>query len=285
MNKPSGFKNLTRKFLFMGIGFLITSQASAVPKGYKLIWNDEFKQPAGSAPDPQKWTYTLQKDNQDEVETYTNSAQNASIVQDPLGLDGSALRIQAIKDAKGTYTSARIVTKGLFTFKYGYVECRAKLPYGQGMWPAFWTLGEDIDKVSWPACGEVDIMEAIGKEPAINHGSIHGPGYTGEKLGSSYILPDGKLYKDAYHTFAMEWTPKYIRFYVDDHPYQTFTSADLPAGGKWVFDHPFYMILQLALGGGWSGNPAATTVFPQSLMVDYVRVYQLPPTVNPKETK
>ncbi len=258
--------------------------SSETPKGYKLVWYDEFvptvnhqlgqPTPVPGAPDTTKWAYTLKKDNQEELEVYTTSLQNASIVKDAEALDGSALKIQAVKDKKGTLTSARFVTKDKYSFQYGYVECRAKLPYGQGMWPAFWMLGVDIDKVSWPACGEVDIMEAIGKDPGINYGSIHGPGYIGGKLGGKYVLPNGALYKDAYHTFAIEWTPKRVKFFVDAQLYNDFTPKDLPKDSIWSFEHPFYLILQLALGGSWGGNPDETTVFPQSLMVDYVRVYQ-----------
>ncbi len=269
------FLKLFAGFCLLGLHFCAVDRAQAVPKGYQLLWSDEFTQAKGSGPDSAKWNFTFQKDNQDEVETYTKLPQNISVVEDPLARDGKALRIQAVKERNGSYTSARITTQGKFSFKYGWIECRARLPFGQGMWPAFWMLGEDIAKVNWPECGEVDVMEAIGKEPAINHGSIHGPGYTGEKWGSAYTLPGGKLFKDAYHTFAMEWKPKRVTFYVDDQAYKTFTPGDMEAGQKWVFEHPFYLILQLALGGGWSGKPDETTRFPQSLMVDYVRVYQL----------
>jgi len=259
--------------LLASVGFSLGAPVQAAPKGAKLVWSEEFNQTLGSGPDPSKWSFTFRRDNQDEMQTYTRLPKNVSIVADPNAGDGKALRIQVLKEADGTFTSARITTQDKAEFKYGCIECRAKLPGGQGMWPAFWMLGMDINKVSWPQCGEVDIMEAIGKEPAVNHGSVHGPGYTGEKLGSSYVLPGGKFFKDDYHVFAMEWTAKHIRFFVDGNAYKTFLPSDVPAG-KWVFDHPFYLILQLALGGGWSGPPDATTVFPQSLLVDYVRVYQ-----------
>ena len=276
---------LSKLSLWVVLNLFILGVANAdAPKGYKLVWSDEFTPtvnhklgqptPVPGAPDSLKWDYTLKKDNQDELQTYTTSTQNASVVKDKEALDGYALKIQAIKDKKGTLTSARLATKDKYSFQYGYVECRAKLPYGQGMWPAFWMLGTDIDKVSWPACGEVDIMEAIGKDPGINYGSIHGPGYIGGKLGDKYTLPNGELYKDAYHTFAIEWTPKRVKFFMDDKLYANFTPKDLPPDSTWAFEHPFYLILQLALGGSWGENPDDTTVFPQSLMVDYVHVYQ-----------
>jgi beta-glucanase (GH16 family) len=135
-------------------------------------------------------------------------------------------------------------------------------------------LGEDIDKVGWPACGEIDIMENIGKGPSIIHGSIHGPGYTGGTgLGSSYSLPNHKRFADSFHVFAVEWEPNVIRFYCDDVLYKTWTPADLSTGMKWAFDHPFFILLNVAVGGDWPGNPDATTVFPRTMLVDYVRVY------------
>ena len=155
------------------------------------------------------------------------------------------------------YTSARLDTKGKFDQAYGRFEARIKIPYGQGVWPAFWMLGNDIDRVGWPTCGEVDIIENIGREPAIAHGTIHGPGYSGGKgIGSPYALTSGS-FADDYHVFAAEWEPNQIRFYVDDHLYATRSPADLPPGAKWVYDHPFYVILDFAVGGGWPGSPDA----------------------------
>jgi beta-glucanase (GH16 family) len=136
-------------------------------------------------------------------------------------------------------------------------------------------LGEDIEPKRWPGCGEIDIMENIGKEPAIVHGTIHGPGYSGGKgIGSSFSLLTGQNFADAFHVYAIEWEPDVIRFYVDDHLYATRTPADLPRDAKWVYDHPFFIILNVAVGGDWPGNPDATTRFPQSMLVDYVRVYK-----------
>ena len=144
---------------------------------------------------------------------------------------------------------------------------------GQGIWPAFWLLGNDVGTVGWPTCGEIDIMENIGKEPSIVHGTIHGPGYSGgASIGAPYTLPSGK-FADDFHVFSIEWTPDTIRFYVDGALYETRTKAELPGGSKWVFDHPFFVLLNVAVGGNWPGNPDATTVFPQKLLVDYVRVY------------
>jgi beta-glucanase (GH16 family) len=136
-------------------------------------------------------------------------------------------------------------------------------------------LGSDIDTVGWPNCGEIDIMENIGREPSANHGSLHGPGYSGwSPLSGIYTLPDGQHFCDAFHVFAVEWEPAAIRFYVDGNLYQTRTPADVPAGRKWVFDHPFFIVLNVAVGGNWPGNPDSTTSWPQSMLVDYVRVYE-----------
>ena len=142
------------------------------------------------------------------------------------------------------------------------------------MWPAFWMLGDDIEKVGWPACGEIDIMENIGKEPAIVHGSIHGPGYIGDTgIEAPHKLP-AKRFADDFHIFAIEWDADSVSFYVDQNLYVRRTRADLQPGWKWVFDKPFFLILNLAVGGDWPGKPDSSTVFPQSMLVDYVRVYQ-----------
>ena len=135
-------------------------------------------------------------------------------------------------------------------------------------------LGEDTDKAGWPNCGEIDIMENIGKEPAIVHGTIHGPGYSGAGgIGDAYTLPQGQRFADDFHIYAVEWEPQAIRFYVDDHLYATRTLKDLPPGKKWIYDHPFFLLLNLAVGGDWPGNPDASTVFPQTMLIDYVRAY------------
>jgi beta-glucanase (GH16 family) len=201
-----------------------------------------------------------------ELENYTSDAANAS-------MDGSGnLVITAIAQGS-SYTSARLKTEGLFSQAYGRFEARIQLPRGQGLWPAFWALGADIAKNAWPACGEIDIMENIGKEPSINHGSMHGPGYSGgNPLTGMYKLASGAL-ADDFHRYAIEWETNVVRFYVDDDLYETHTNTDVPSGSNWVFDHPFFLILNVAVGGGWPGNPDSTTTFPQKMLVDYVRVY------------
>jgi len=157
---------------------------------------------------------------------------------------------------------------------YGRFEARLQIPRGQGIWPAFWMMGADLATVGWPRCGEIDIMENIGKEAATVHATIHGPGYSGaDSIGDAYTMPGGAPVADAFHVFAAEWEPAVIRFYVDGTLFSTRTPADLKAGQTWVFDHPFFVILNVAVGGNWPGNPDASTVFPQTMRVDYVRVY------------
>jgi beta-glucanase (GH16 family) len=249
---------------------------SAGAQSYMLRWADEFDGAAGSVPDQTKWNYDVGGNGwgNNELETYTRRSDNAF-------LDGDGhLVIKLIKETftgqdgiRRDYTSARLLTKDKFTQRYGRVEGRIKVPFGQGIWPAFWMLGANIAEVGWPACGEIDIMENIGREPAITHGSLHGPGYSGgSPLTGIYTLPAGQKFADDFHIFAVEWEPAAIRFYVDGNLYQTKTPADA-SGKRWVFDHPFFIILNVAVGGNFPGSPDDTTIFPQVMTVDYVRVY------------
>jgi beta-glucanase (GH16 family) len=247
------------------------------PTVWTLAWSDEFDGPNGSAIDSSKWSFDVGGNGwgNNELETYTSRVTNAH-------LEGGLLVIKALKETltgsdniTRNYTSARLLTKNKFTQAYGRFEARIKIPYGQGLWPAFWMLGDNIDSAHWPNCGEIDIMENIGKEPAMVHGTFHGPGYSGGSgVSAAYTLSGAQKFSDDFHTFAVEWEPNVMRFYVDGLLYKTRTPADLPAGASWVFDHPFFIILNVAVGGGWPGNPDATTVFPQQMLVDYVRVYQ-----------
>ncbi len=207
-----------------------------------------------------------------ELESYTNRVQNAHIQDGNLVITAQKETYTGTDGVTRDYTSARLKSSGLFEQKYGRFEARIKIPQGQGLWPAFWMLGNNIASVGWPTCGEIDIMENIGKEPAMVHGSMHGPGYSGgSPLTGTYTLPAGK-FADDFHVFAVEWEPNVIRFYVDNNLYETRTPADIP-GKTWVYDHPFFLLLNVAVGGNWPGDPDATTVFPQRMLVDYVRVY------------
>lgn len=256
------------------------SQNPATPpasEGWKLVWSDEFNGPNGSSVDRTKWVIETggQGWGNEELEYYTDRSANASIRDGNLAITALAEKYTGPDHVTRNYTSARLKTFGKFSQTYGRFEARIKLPYGQGMWPAFWMLGDDIDKVGWPACGEIDIMENIGKEPAINHGSIHGPGYVGNTgIEAPYTLPGKQRFSDDFHVFAIEWDAESVSFYVDKNLFVRRTRADLKPDWKWVFDKPFFVILNLAVGGDWPGNPDSTTVFPQTMLVDYVRVYQ-----------
>ncbi|MDO0926238.1 lectin [Streptomyces sp. TG1A-8] len=242
-----------------------------------VTWSDDFNGAAGSAPDPGKWTLETggSGNGNSELQYYTNSRDNAA-------LDGNGnLVITARKNTDSglqcwygscQYTSARLNTARTFTQAYGHFEARIKIPRGQGMWPAFWMLGNDLGTAGWPNSGEIDVMENIGKEPGTVHGTIHGPGYSGSGgIGAPYTLPNGKAFADDFHVFAVDWSPNSIKWSVDGQTYQTRTPADV-GGNKWVYDHPFFVILNLAVGGSWPGNPDASTQFPQTMTVDYVRV-------------
>lgn len=248
----------------------------------KIVFQDEFNGAANSSVNPLKWTKELGGHGwgNQELEYYTDSTSNAY-------LNGSgSLVIKAetvtpplsVKCWYGPcrYTSSRLKTKGKFDIKYGRFEARIKIPRGEGVWPAFWLLGDNIDTVGWPQCGEIDIMENIGREPSTAHGTIHGPGYSGSKgIGGSVKLPGNASFADDFHVFAVEWSQGKIRWDLDGKEYYSIKPKDLPVGSKWVFDHPFFMILNFAVGGAWPGSPDGKTVFPQTMLIDYVRVYRL----------
>ncbi len=235
-----------------------------------VSWQDEFDGPAGQSPDAAKWGYDLGTGwGNHQLEYDTARPENVA-------LDGQGhLVITARReDYLGcAYTSARINTAGRFQQTRGRFEARLKLPLGQGLWPAFWLLGADYASNPWPACGEIDIMEYRGQSPRIVHGSLHGPGYSGgSAITHPFQAPRGDFASD-FHVFAVDWDESSIRWSVDGTTYATATPADLPAGATWVFGHPFFVILNVAVGGDFVGGPDAATVFPQTMVVDYVRVY------------
>ena len=245
-----------------------------------LIWHDEFDGAAGSGVDPAKWNHDTggQGWGNQERERYTSGTANAA-------LDGNGnLVITAAAEPPTTtdqcwygtcrYTSARLKSQSRFAQAYGRFEARIRIPRGQGLWPAFWMLGSDIGTVDWPQCGEIDVMENIGKEPAIVHGTMHGPGYSGGNgIGRADTLASG-AFADSFHVYAVEWQPDTVRWYVDGALYHQVTPANLPPGTHWVFNHPFFLLLNVAVGGGWPGDPDSTTTFPQQMTIDYVRVYR-----------
>jgi len=246
---------------------------SSDPAEWVLLWEDDFTGAADQSPDPANWTYDVGNGDSgwgnDQLEFDTARPENVS-------LDGQGnLRIIAREEAYNgfDYTSARIKTQGLFAQRYGRFEARIQLPIGQGIWPAFWLLGDNIDTVGWPQCGEIDIMEYRGQQPNVANGAIHGPGYFGgNPLSGSYTLA-GAGFNEDFHVFAVEWTPGNITWSVDGVAFMTRNTSDVPAGGEWVFDHPFFIILNVAVGGNYVGDPNPSTVFPQTMLVDYVRVY------------
>jgi beta-glucanase (GH16 family) len=240
-----------------------------------LTWEDNFD--TNGAPNSANWTYEIGDGTEqgipgwgnNELQYYTDRQENV-VVEDGM------LKITARQESfqGSNYTSGRILTKGLFEQSYGRFEARIKLPWGQGLWPAFWMLGDDSDgTVSWPQIGEIDIMENRGNEPTISHGSVHGPGYSaGEAISKSYELTNSR-FDTEFHVFGIEWGPDYINYYIDDVLYNQITPDD--ATGEWVFnDNPFYIILNVAVGGSFAGSTNASTVFPQTMYVDYVRVYK-----------
>lgn len=239
-------------------------------RNWQETWSDNFDGPAGQLPDAAKWTFDIGTGDggwgNAELQNYTNSPENVS-------LDGNGnLVITALRNGN-QFTSARIKTQGLFAQKYGRFEARLKTPYGPGLWPAFWMLGENIETVEWPQCGEIDIMELRGQEPHAIHGSIHGPGYSGgNPVTKTYALANNRFDAD-FHVFAVEWFEDRIDFFVDDYLYQRIERSDVP--GDWVYNQPFFILLNVAVGGNYVGFPTADTPFPQKMIVDYVKVYQL----------
>ncbi len=280
----------------MIIFLYMTSPVWAMPPaGYNLVWSDEFNGNVGSAPNSANWTYNTGAGGwgNNELENYTTSTANSQIISDPNAGDGKALALIAIDTQPGNtnygtvgrYTSARLLTSGLQSFQYGYMEARIQMPYGDGIWPAFWMLGNNIGSVGWPTCGEMDIMENIGNvsDQPLNHGSLHAPGWNPT---GTYSLPGGALYHNAYHTFGLLWQQDQVQFYVDGTLYETQTAAGAAgAGGTYEFNSQFFFLLNMAVGGSWPGSPDAGTSFPQTMLVDYVRVYQQPSgTATPTPT-
>ena len=266
-------------FLILISFFFVTSSCSndetqTVVNFKELVMQDEFD--VDGALDSSLWSFDIGNGEgtdagegwgNNELQYYTNRTENITV-------QNGVLIITAKKESYegASYTSAKILTKGKFEQAYGRFEARIRLPYGQGMWPAFWLLGGNIDEVKWPNCGEIDIMENRGQEPTLTHGTLHGPGYSaGQAITKAYDLVNDRLDTD-FHVFGIEWGPEYINFYIDDVLYNQITPADVT--GEWVFDQPFYIIINLAVGGSFVGPPNNETSFPQTMLVDYVRVYK-----------
>lgn len=225
-------------------------------------WADEFDGPTGSRPDPRRWTYDTGAGGlgNNELQSYSDSSSNVALV------GKGYLAIRALKPRNDAFTSGRIKTRGKYKLRYGRVAARMRLPTGQGIWPAFWALGENYSFATWPASGEIDFMESIGSEPFSVHGTLHGPGYSGtQAIGFHYSFSGGIKPSDGFHVYSADWTSERISFAVDGVTYGAVIRQNLPPGSPWVFDHPFFLILHVAVGGNWPGPPNSSTVFPQEL--------------------
>lgn len=262
-----------KKILF---SLLIVFTSLIQAQNYQLVWFDEF---SNATIDAANWTYETGGNGwgNNELQYYTNRDVNSYIL-------GGSLVIEAKKESYGgkNYTSARMITKGKRYFTYGKIEARIRLPYGQGIWPAFWMLGENISTVGWPKCGEIDIMELIGggANDKKVYGTVHWESNGHASYGGNYSLSSG-IFASDYHVFSIVWNSKSIQWFVDGTKYVT---VDITPAGLAAFHKNNFIILNLAVGGNWPGNPDATTIFPQKMLVDYVRVYQeIPASANEDE--
>jgi beta-glucanase (GH16 family) len=236
-----------------------------------LVWSDEFDGAAGSPVDPERWTHDVGGDGWGNNQLEHNTDRIDNVRQDGEG----RLIIEAlIEEYQGNaYTSGRILTKGRFTVQTGRVEARIKLPVGSGLWPAFWMLGADIDAVSWPACGEIDVLEMRGEEPYTALGTVHGPGYSGaDGISGEYTLRNG-TFADDFHDFAVDIDPGHIAWMIDGEVFHTVTTGDLPEGAAWAFDRPFFLLINLAVGGNFVGA-LDESALPARVEVEHVRVYE-----------
>ncbi len=243
----------------------------------RLVFADEFNGPAGSAPDGTKWTAEVGTGQNNELQYYTP---NRNAFHDGAG----SLVLEARRETTAgsscpggpcQYTSGRINTAGKFTVAYGRIEARIKVSDTPGLWPAFWLLGADFPTAGWPASGEIDVMEHLGRIPDTVYSTVHAPAYFGGGGIGAPFTRAGTNFASAFHTYAVEWNAAGMRFSVDGTVFLTLTKADVEATrGPWVFDHPFFLILNNAVGGDWPGPPNGSTVLPQRMSIDYVRVYQ-----------
>jgi beta-glucanase (GH16 family) len=298
MNKTITYKikqkaSLLMSFLLVAvlvISSCATDDTQTVATFTEIVWQDEFD--TEGAPNPANWGYDI-GDGSDtpagpgwgnnELQYYTDRTENVSV-------QNGLLLVTAQKEQfeGSSYTSAKLLTRGKFEQTYGRFEARIRVPEGSGLWPAFWLLGADCEQVAWPLCGEIDIMEYRQQEPTSVSGSVHGPGYSGITIPQGQVTKSYDLGNDrfdaGFHIFGIEWGPNYINYYVDDVLYNQITPADLEitpedpdnpgALGEWVYNKPFYIIINLAVGGNFPQAPDADEVFPKSMLVDYVRVYK-----------
>ncbi len=268
-NQAILFKYILLAVPVLGIVSCSNEDTQTVATFTELVMQDEFN--TDGAPNSTIWDYDIGTGTNgwgnNELQYYTDRTENVTVQNGVLIITAKEESFEG-----SSFTSARLLTKGLFEQEYGRFEARIRLPYGQGIWPAFWLLGANDDEEVWPQIGEIDIMEFRGQEPTKILGSVHGPGYSaGEAITKSYALENDR-FDTGFHVFGIEWAPEYINFYVDDVLYNQITPADVT--GEWVFDHPFYIIMNVAVGGSFVGSPNSETTFPQNMLVDYVRVYK-----------
>ena len=269
-DKALGFMSFLLIAIFV-ISSCSTDETQTVAKFENLVWQDEFD--SDGQPNPANWGYNIGTGENgwgnNELQFYTERPDNVTVQNGILVITAKE------EDYNGSsYTSARLLTKGKFEQTHGRFEARIRVPYGKGLWPAFWLLGDDSNGTEiWPEIGEIDIMEYVGSEPTKVFGTVHGPGYSGaEGVTKAYELENDR-FDAGFHVFGIEWAPDYINYYVDDVLYNQITPDDVT--GEWVFDNgPFYIILNVAVGGSLPGSPNAETVFPQTMLVDYVRVFK-----------
>ena len=255
--------------LVISIGACATEDEQRVVNFTQLVIADEFS--TDGAPNGDIWGFDIGTGENgwgnNELQYYTDRTSNVKVENGVLVITAQRENFEG-----SAFTSARMLTKDKFEQRYGRFEARIRLPYGQGMWPAFWMLGADIDENPWPAAGEIDIMEYRGQNPTVLGGSVHGPGYSGGNAISKEFVLENDRFDTGFHIFGVEWSPEAVNFYVDDILYNQITREDVT--GEWVFDKPFFMLMNLAVGGTFVGSPNDETVFPQSMLVDYVRVYE-----------
>ncbi|MEM8845733.1 MAG: glycoside hydrolase family 16 protein [Bacteroidota bacterium] len=254
-----------------------TDETQTVATFTNLVLDENFD--TEGAPDDQLWSFDIGNGpngdgwGNQELQYYTDRPDNVTV-------ENGFLLITAREESfQGSqYTSARLITQDKFEQEFGRFEARIRLPFGQGIWPAFWMLGADIDENPWPGAGEIDIMEYRGQEPSILIGSIHGPGYNGGDAISKEFTLENDRFDTGFHVFGIEWGPDFINFYVDDVLYNQITPEDVDeetdGEGVWVFNKPFFILMNLAVGGTFVGSPNDETQFPQTMIVDYVRVYE-----------
>jgi beta-glucanase (GH16 family) len=279
MIKKHEYKMRTKKALItmlLAVSFFVvssceTDETQTVATFTNLVMADEFN--TDGAPNSEIWGFNIGTGENgwgnNELQYYTDRTENVTIQNGVLIITAKEEQFNG-----SNYTSARLLTRGKFEQTYGRFEARIRLPFGKGLWPAFWLLGDDSNGTEiWPQIGEIDIMEYVGDKPTEIFGTVHGPGYSGgESISKSYELENDR-FDTGFHVFGIEWGPDYINYYVDDVLYNQITPEDVP--GEWVFNRgPFYIILNVAVGGALPGSPNEETIFPQTMLVDYVRVYK-----------